>query len=146
MVVRYCKKCGRVAHFYTSEVCDFCKSITLPVPEKYWLDGTDEDFVPLESKKLLLEELVKTSPEFDQQLYEKRLIEDKMIKSILSQVDFSSKSGSAVKTAVECPYCHSTNVKKISGVSKAAHTALFGIFSIGRNSKNFHCNNCKSDF
>ncbi len=145
MCVRYCKRCGSVAFAHKSEVCYYCKSITLPVPEKYWLNGI-EYLISLESKKLVLEELVKTSPEFDQQLYEKRLIDDKMVESVISQIDFSSKSGSAVKTAVECPYCHSTNVKKISGVSKAAHTALFGIFSIGRNSKNFYCNNCKSDF
>lgn len=47
---------------------------------------------------------------------------------------------------VECPYCHSTDTKKITNTSKAVHTAVFGIFSIGRNSKNFHCNKCGSDF
>lgn len=45
-----------------------------------------------------------------------------------------------------CPYCKSTNVKKITTSSKVAHTALFGIFSISRNSKNFHCNQCSADF
>lgn len=47
---------------------------------------------------------------------------------------------------VECPYCHSTNTKKISGVSKAGKIAAFGIFSIGKVTKQWHCNNCKSDF
>lgn len=47
---------------------------------------------------------------------------------------------------IECPYCHSTNTKKITNTSKAVHTAIFGIFSMGRNSKQFHCNNCRSDF
>lgn len=47
---------------------------------------------------------------------------------------------------VECPYCHSTDTKKISTTSKAVHTALFGIFSVSRNSKQWHCNNCNSDF
>lgn len=47
---------------------------------------------------------------------------------------------------VECPYCHATNVKKITNTSKAVHTAMFGIFSMGRNSKNYHCNRCNSDF
>lgn len=45
-----------------------------------------------------------------------------------------------------CPYCNSTNIKKITTRSKVAHTALFGIFSMSRNSKQWHCNNCKSDF
>ncbi len=47
---------------------------------------------------------------------------------------------------VECPYCHTTNVKKITNTSKAVHTALFGIFSVSRNSKQWHYNNCNSDF
>ena len=51
-----------------------------------------------------------------------------------------------IKPTISCPYCQSTNTKKISGTSKAVHTALFGIFSLSRNSKQWHCNNCKSDF
>lgn len=46
------------------------------------------------------------------------------------------------KPSVGCPYCHSTDTKKITNTSKAIHTAIFGIFSIGRNSKNYLCNNC----
>lgn len=45
----------------------------------------------------------------------------------------------------ECPYCHATN-EKITNTSKAVHTAVFGIFSMGRNSKQWHCNQCGSDF
>ena len=50
------------------------------------------------------------------------------------------------ETDVRCPYCKSKNTKKISNTSKALHTALFGVFSVSRNSKEFHCNNCNSDF
>lgn len=46
---------------------------------------------------------------------------------------------------VYCPYCNSTNCKKISGVSKATSVAMFGIFS-QKVKKQWHCNNCKSDF
>lgn len=46
---------------------------------------------------------------------------------------------------VHCPYCNSTNCKKISGVSKATSVAVFGIFS-QKVKKQWHCNNCKSDF
>lgn len=45
-----------------------------------------------------------------------------------------------------CPYCGSVNTKKITSGSKIVHTVMFGIFSLGRNSKQWHCNNCKSDF
>lgn len=50
------------------------------------------------------------------------------------------------KPVVECPYCHSTNTKKISGLSKAGSVALWGIFAAGKVSKQWHCNNCNSDF
>ena len=50
------------------------------------------------------------------------------------------------KPVVECPYCHSTDTKKITNTSKAVHTAIFGIFSLSRNSKQWHCNSCGSDF
>ena len=49
------------------------------------------------------------------------------------------------KPSVECPYCHSTNTKKISGVSKAGSVALFGLFS-QKARHQWHCNDCKSDF
>ena len=46
----------------------------------------------------------------------------------------------------ECPYCHSKNTKKISTLSKAGSVALFGVFAIGKTSKQWHCKNCGSDF
>ena len=49
------------------------------------------------------------------------------------------------KTA-ECPYCHSKNTKKIGSISKASSVAIWGIFAIDKVSKQWHCNNCGSDF
>lgn len=46
----------------------------------------------------------------------------------------------------ECPYCHSKNTKKISGLSKAGSAVLWGVFAVGKISKQWHCNNCNSDF
>lgn len=46
----------------------------------------------------------------------------------------------------ECPYCHSKNTKKISGLSKAGNVALFGVFAVGKVSKQWHCNACGADF
>lgn len=46
---------------------------------------------------------------------------------------------------VQCPYCGSTNTDKISAASRIVSVATLGILSkkIG---KQWHCNNCKSDF
>lgn len=49
-------------------------------------------------------------------------------------------------TTITCPYCKSTNTKKISGLSKAVSVGLWGIFALGKTTKQFHCNNCKADF
>ena len=47
---------------------------------------------------------------------------------------------------ITCPYCKSTDCKKISGLSKAGSVALWGIFALGKTTKQFHCNSCKADF
>ena len=46
---------------------------------------------------------------------------------------------------VTCPYCSSANIGKITTVSRMVSTGLFGLGSkkIG---KQYHCNNCGSDF
>lgn len=47
---------------------------------------------------------------------------------------------------ITCPYCQSTNTKKISNLLKAGSVALFGIFALGKTTKQWHCNDCGSDF
>lgn len=46
---------------------------------------------------------------------------------------------------VKCPYCNSTNTKKISTLSRMGSFATFG-FAGKKIGKQWHCNNCKSDF
>lgn len=46
---------------------------------------------------------------------------------------------------VVCPYCKSTNTEKISTVSRAVSVSLVGAAS-SKLGKQWHCNNCKSDF
>lgn len=45
-----------------------------------------------------------------------------------------------------CPTCNSTNLKKISGLSKAGSVAIWGILAAGRTSKTWHCNNCGTEW
>lgn len=56
-------------------------------------------------------------------------------------------SGTSVKMnpVVTCPYCNSTNTKKISLTAKAVNTALFGILGTKRH-KQWHCNKCDSEW
>lgn len=46
---------------------------------------------------------------------------------------------------VYCPYCNSVNTSKISTTAKVINTAMFGIFGSKRH-KQWHCNQCNSDF
>lgn len=45
----------------------------------------------------------------------------------------------------KCPTCGSTNIQKISGLSKAGSVALWGIFS-RKVHKQWHCNECGSEW
>lgn len=46
---------------------------------------------------------------------------------------------------IKCPYCKSVNVKKITTTSRAVSIGAVGLAS-GKIGKQWHCNNCKSDF
>lgn len=152
LMLYYCKKCGRILQNNWDDPnykCDCCKSATFPIPEKYWLNGLNF-LINDELENLLIEELVKPSPEFDQYLFDHK---NEILAKQSAEFNAKMAHGKAIlegkdknKFGVQCPYCHSTNVSKITNTSKAVHTALFGIFSISRNSKNYHCNSCKSDF
>lgn len=142
----FCKKCGRTIWTLDENKtqCDCCNSTLFNIPNIYidnfrWRDG--------DGKQALIEELVKTSLEFDQYLFDHR---DEILAK--QSADFNAKMahGKAIleekNKTVKCSYCGSSNVRKITVGSKAVHTALFGVYSIGRNSKQWHCNNCNSDF
>lgn len=114
-------------------LCPLNKENISTIPDGGWIKAvsTDENFM-----KAMTE------------LYENDPIEYQLkisqFKANLKQQD--SNKVEEDNNTPHCPYCNSTNIKKITTGSKVAHTALFGIFSMSRNSKQWHCNNCKSDF
>lgn len=64
----------------------------------------------------------------------------------VSQTPISTVSFSRPTTPiVKCPYCQSSNTKKISSTAKAVNIAMFGLFGNKRKYQ-WHCNNCNSDF
>ena len=46
-----------------------------------------------------------------------------------------------VKSESKCPFCGSTNIRKISAASVDAGIAAFGLFGVKRD-ETFHCNDC----
>ena len=151
-ILCYCKKCGRIVQKGTksNKICDYCTSEVLPIPDEY-LDEKCKIMMKDELKEQFFSKYIKSSPEFDQYLFEHR---DEDLFNRWRENEVKMVHGKAIiegrdkgnKFAVVCPYCNATNVKKITVTSKATHTALFGIFSVGRNSKQWRCNHCKSDF
>ena len=147
----YCKKCGRIVLLLFDgdiKVCDCCESEVFPIPEQYL---SSEFSIKEELEQQFINDYIKNSPEFDQYLFEHR---DAILAKQSAEFNAKLEHGKAIlegkdkgnKFGIECPYCHATNVKKITNTSKAVHTAIFGLFSMGRNSKQWHCNHCNSDF
>ena len=100
----------------------------------------------------IIEECVKSSPEFDEYLFNNR-DRIKAQKSAEYERDMAIgdviRQGADVKTAFrnggqnmpKCPTCGSTNIRRMSGVERGASIATFGIFSKKIN-KTFKCGNC----
>ena len=99
-----------------------------------------DDFIPSnKTKEELLDDYatIHKVKEIREKEYEQRVEQARRYQANAQAQDWLNK--------VHCPYCNSTNCKKISGVSKATSVAMFGIFS-QKVKKQWHCNNCKSDF
>lgn len=155
----YCKKCGNISYEDISDkdkLCYCCNSIMTPIPEKYLYKGlviADDD------RKLLIEELVKPSPEFDQYLFDHRdeilaqksdeymakmevgraLMEGKKVsrQEILNgRLNESTRSN-----AIKCPSCGSTNISKIGVVNRVVSTYFLGLGS-SKVGKTHKCNKC----
>lgn len=47
---------------------------------------------------------------------------------------------------VKCPYCHSTNTRKLPKKSLFISNNLWGGGNLSQVGKNFHCNKCGADF
>lgn len=64
-------------------------------------------------------------------------------KQISSEADACINCGQPMHTAIRCPNCKSTNVKRITAASKVGSAALLGIFSVGKLTKTYECLACK---
>lgn len=115
----------------------------IPVPIKYIQENeilTDKE---LANKTVaLIEEVVKTSPEFDQYFFDHR---EEILEKKNTAFDIAIAHGKAIldeqANIPKCPTCQSASIRKVSVTSKVTNTALFGIFGTKRY-KTFHCNNC----
>lgn len=135
----YCDKCGNLGDEFTKK-CYCCDNSPLkPIPNEYidnfrWRDG--------DGKQAFIEEVVKTSPNLDQYLFEHK---DEIIKAKNDDMNAKMAIGKAYREeqsrVPKCPTCQSTNIRKMSGVETGTSIWAFGLFSRKIN-KTFKCNNC----
>ena len=121
-VTYHCKDCWKLYSFQENEtnyVCPICKKQL-----RYW--STEE--IDPETGKVI----------------NSYMEESRRSKNPIESCSSQYKHLNPV--TITCPYCKSTNTKKISSLSKAGSVALFGIFALGKTTKQWHCNSCKSDF
>ena len=119
----YCPRCLKTSIKTKVDACPYCN-----IKFKDSIYGTHRETCDYTKNHPELKE----SPDFNIEAYNKRI----------NYVPIEYGSSHAIK----CPYCQSTNTKKISTMSKAGSVALFGVFAMGKVSKQWHCNNCNSDF
>lgn len=140
----YCRKCGRIVqeeNNKSEQKCDYCNNLILPIPDEF-LGGKSKLFIKKELKDQFINDYIKSSPEFDQYLFEHRE-EDMFNKRMSDRVKLTH--GASIleeKSRVpKCPTCGSTNIRKMGGVERGASIVAFGIFSKKIN-KTFKCSNC----
>lgn len=139
----YCNKCGRVVSLLKKELnepCDYCQNITQPVPDEYLNDS--KIFIKPDLKQQFIDEYIKSSPEFDQYLFDhrdedlaKRRMENK------TKLDHGKQILEEQSRLPGCPTCHSKNVQPISGIERGASIIGLGVFSKKIN-KSYKCKHC----
>ena len=140
----YCKKCGRIAQeSYDSnqEICDYCNSIMQYIPKQFLL-GKRGVAINDELKEQFIDEYIKSSPEFDQYLFDHR---DEDLHNRRMENKAKLEHGKAVleeqSRTPKCPTCSSTNITRISTTSKVVNVAMFGLLGQKRKHQ-FKCKNC----
>lgn len=130
----YCKRCGRTVRHYTEneEKCDFCRNTIQLVPEEYLHDKVKVMLDP-ERKQEFMDKYIKPSPEFDPELHKKlkHWLDTRWDKP-------SKKPGNPY--GIECPYCHSTDIQRIQGVTLTVFTDVSAV------GKQFQCRYCSAYF
>ncbi len=73
--------------------------------------------------------------------YHQKIVEESRASVTPEQIAHANAVAREWQNKPKCPTCSSTNVKKISAISKVAGASMFGLFSKTARSQ-FQCNNC----
>ncbi len=85
---------------------------------------------------------------YKEQIYDelKKFIKETVSSLSPAQIAYNNAVAGELQNVPTCPICRSTNLKKISGLSKVGSIAVWGVFAAGRTSKTWHCNHCGSEW
>ena len=143
LIFCYCEKCGQVDDISEKRLNNF-KNVNCtgcgktgylkPVPKEY-LNNSGHG-IKAGSHDKFKEDVIYSSPNFDQECWDRRV-------GIIQKRNNELLENDKIKQSnvPKCPTCQSTNIKKVSGTSKAISVAMFGLLS-QKVKKQFHCDNC----
>lgn len=145
----YCDKCGwtwqrDIMHekdgIYGN--CEICGNVLKPVPDNYFENPKFKLVLSKEMKQKLIEDLVKTSPNFDQYYFDNAInIKGQKDEAFNAKIAHGKAILQETNRVPKCPTCQSTNIRKMGGVERGASIWAFGLFSKKIN-KTFKCNQC----
>lgn len=75
------------------------------------------------------------------ELHETDIIEYELRLSQIKEA-LESRKQAQQSNMLKCPYCGSTNVKKITTTSKIGSAAMWGVLAVGKIAKTWQCKNC----
>lgn len=144
----YCDKCGKtwvIFPPYTNSltICNICENTIKPIPNEYFENLSNEGLLlsPKMQEKLI-NDLVLTSPNFDQYYFDNK---DEIQLQQNMELSAKMQHGKVIlenKNCIpKCPTCNSTNIQKISGTAKVTGAVTFGLFSKTARSQ-FKCKDC----
>lgn len=136
--VNICPKCGHIWGNYKK--CQDCGTKLIDC-NILFDDYEKMDIIKAwEFKQEMYNKYVIGSSEFDETLFNKTY---KKGQDLCNAYKAAISRPSA--PTINCPYCKSTNTKKIGVISRSVSIGLFGLGSKKIN-KQWHCNHCGSDF
>lgn len=138
--MKLCLKCQRELFDFDLK-CDTCGSDTLLSSSE--IESIKDELI--KANKIQRNRLLKIEKYYVVNQYMLKTLGDKYWVNTKSYSSDAKRSLNENKAEIICPYCKSNNTSKITATSKAVNTVVFGIFGTKRH-KQWHCNNCKSDF
>lgn len=131
----YCPKCGYQGIYETGkEKCPFCGTKELPTQYE-WDKWLLEDAYPSNLEEIIFNDYIKNNPNFDEDMCRCRENKEKLLQQ--ASLDKQIKQPNTPK----CPICQSTDVQKLSTMSKVLGVGLLG-FASKTVGKTYKCNNC----